>query len=227
MYRRGRRGAEQVRVGGDDLAEREHPRLRHDGGVIRRHQRLAHRRPGGSSSPYRASRRPPHGFSSRRGRTTDTLPATSPVPSLAMTTPLALPAASLVSPDEHYTSPQRDPSFHGGRDANHTRNGRAATPPGGGSNFWAVIPAGGSGTRLLAAEPGARPKFCCHCSDSNRCCSKPMLDTPGSPSRAHSSSSAAGHAAAIVASSPSCRPRTSSSSPHPTAPGRRWRWRPR
>jgi mannose-1-phosphate guanylyltransferase len=42
----------------------------------------------------------------------------------------------------------------------HTRNGRAqATPSGRRSNFWAVIPAGGSGTRLWPLSRSARPKF--------------------------------------------------------------------
>ena len=41
-----------------------------------------------------------------------------------------------------------------------TRNGRAQLAPGGRrSNFWAVIPAGGSGTRLWPLSRSARPKF--------------------------------------------------------------------
>lgn len=41
-----------------------------------------------------------------------------------------------------------------------SRNGRAiATPSGRASNFWAVIPAGGSGTRLWPLSRSARPKF--------------------------------------------------------------------
>ncbi len=41
-----------------------------------------------------------------------------------------------------------------------TRNGHAQLNPGGGrSNFWAVIPAGGSGTRLWPLSRSARPKF--------------------------------------------------------------------
>ncbi len=181
-----------------------------------------------AAAPVRTGRAGGHPTASRPGG--DARPTPCPPRPLSIARhdhlPLALPRRLSCHLTSTILPLQRDPSFHGGRDANHTRNGRAATPPGGGSNFWAVIPAGGSGTRLLAAERAGRPKFCCHCSDSNRaaanlCSTHPahrperILVVCGRPRRRHRRQLPELPTANIIVE------------PSPNGTGRRWRWRPR